>query len=141
MGNNWIDLLTNIAAANQLKATTIDLNQIAGTYDLFTGRIQKVLLSSLIIRMSGGAVAGAVTGITIQTDDNTPQVIIPASLGLVVNLTDEAQLAWYEAGNGPIMIAVGTKIQLTIVGGAAGVDKVCDVVATFRSEVVGGYLA
>ena len=136
---SYLDSL--LAAAALVKSTTIDLNQIAGTYDLFVGTSQSVLLMSLVIRMTNGAVAGAVTGITIQTNDNTPQVIIPASLGLVVNLTDQAQLAWHEADGGPVLIAVGKKIQLTIVGGAAGVARVCEVVATYRVEVAGGSLA
>ena len=152
MANNWkqnlIDLwgrLTATRAASldataagrmQIKGTTIDLNQAAGTYDLLTGMDAYVVLLSLVIRMTNGAVGGAVTGITIQTDDNTPQVIIPAAQGVVANLTDEAQLSWA----GEVLIAIGTKIRLTIVGGAAGVAKVCQVVAMYRAESAGGYL-
>jgi hypothetical protein len=123
----------------QIKATTIDLNQAAATYDLFTATAQDVVVEKLIIRMSGGAVAGAVTSISIQTDDATPQVFISAVQGVVANLTDEAQLAW----TGAILMDAGTgaKIRLTIAGGAAGVAKVCDVIAQCRAVVAGGYLA
>ena len=128
---------TRQAGVPQVKATTIDLNQAAGTYDLFTCATQPVMLSSLVIRMSGGAVAGAVTSISIQTNDATPQVLITAAQGAVANLLNQAQLFW--SGN-KAYLAVGQKIQLTIAGGAAGVAKVCDVVCEYESIVTGGTL-
>jgi hypothetical protein len=128
---------TRQAGVPQVKATTIDLNQAANTYDLFTCATQPVMLSSLVIRMSGGAVAGAVTSISIQTNDATPQVLITAAQGAVANLLNQAQLFW--SGN-KTYLAVGQKIQLTIAGGAAGVAKVCDVVCEYESVVTGGTL-
>jgi len=124
----------------QLTPTTIDLNQAAITYDLFAGTIQDVLVERLVIRMTGGAIGGAVTSISIQTDDATPQVFITAIEGAVANLTNEAQLSWVSLG-AAILLKVGKKIQLTINGGAAGVARVCDVVAGCRAVVSGGYLA
>ena len=123
----------------QIAATTIDLNQVAGTYDLFTGTTQDVVLEKLVIRMPNIAAGGAITSISIQTDDTTPQVIISAADGVVANLTAEAQLAW----TGAILIDAGTgaKIRLTIAGGAHGVAYVCDVIAECRAVVSGGYLA
>jgi len=82
--------------------------------------------------------AATLTGISIQTDDATPQVIIPASVGVVANLTNKAQLSWDEAGNGPIYIAVGTHIKITIYGGATGIASVENVVAEYRPVVAGG---
>lgn len=123
--------------AKQVVATTIDLNQVAGSYVLLTGTTAAVILESILIRMSGGAVAGAVTSISIQSDDATPQVYIDAVSGAVANLTDQAQLAW----EGSSLIPVATEIELTIAGGAAGVARVCDVVATYRAVVAGGTLA
>jgi hypothetical protein len=144
LGTDILTLLTNTAATVagrlQTKATTIDLNQVAGTYDLFTGATQDVLLSGLVIRMSGGAVAGAVTSISIQTNSATPQVCITALEGAVANLTNEAQLSWATFG-GNILLKVGSKIQLTINGGAAGVARVCDVVAEYKAIVSGGSLS
>ena len=128
---------TRQAGVFQVKATTIDLNQAANTYDLFTCATQPVMLSSLVIRMSGGAVAGAVTSISIQTNDATPQVLITAAQGAVANLLNQSQLFW--SGN-KAYLAVGQKIQLTIAGGAAGVAKVCDVVCEYESVVSGGTL-
>lgn len=120
------------------KATTIDLNQAAATYDLFTGTAQVVMLESLVIRMSGGALAAPFTYFSIQTDDATPQVIIDPIAGAVANLTNEAQLGWISPP--PIYIKVGKKIQLTIAVAFGGTARVCDVVAEYRAVVEGGTL-
>jgi len=134
-------LLDNLAATAKGKlqeaSTTIDLNQAAGTYDLFTGTTQAVILESLIIQMPVGAAAGALTSISIQTNDATPQVIIDSTTGAVANLTSEAQLSW----TGKIRISTGKKIQLTIAGGAHGSTYTCNVNAECRAVVDGGYLA
>lgn len=130
---------TRLAGMLQMAATTIDLNQAAATYVLFTATTQDVVVEALTIRMSGGAIGGAVTSISIQTDDATAQVFIDSVTGAVANLTNEAQLAW----TGAVLLDAGTgaTIGLTIGGGAAGVAKVCDVVAQCRAVVSGGYLA
>ncbi len=121
----------------QLAATTIDLNQAAASYDLFTGTDQVVILESLNIKMPTGAAGGALTSISIQTDDATPGVIISAVDGVVANLTSEADLGW----TGTLYITVGTKIRLTIGGGAEGGAYVCNVTAKYRAVVDGGNLA
>jgi hypothetical protein len=124
----------------QIAATTIDLNQAAGTYDLFTGTAQDVIVEGLVIRMPNIVAGGALTSISIQTDDATPVVFVTAAEGAVANLTAEAQLSWAPA-SGIALIKVGTKIRLTIGGGAHGVAYVCDVIAVCRAVVDGGYLA
>jgi len=121
----------------QMAATTIDLNQGIGSYDLFTGTTQVVILESLNIKMPTGDCGGALTSISIQTDDATPGVIISAADGAVANLTSEADLGW----TGTLYITVGTKIRLTIAGGAHGAAYVCQVTAKCRAVVAGGYLA
>ena len=135
------DLFDDVTLAGNLQeaATTIDLNQAAATYVLFTATTQDVAVEKLVIRMPANAVGGAVTSIAIQTDDTTAQVFISAADGVVANLTAEAQLAW----TGMILLDAGTSatIGLTIAGGAAGVARVCDVVAEYRAVVNGGYLA
>lgn len=132
---------TKTAGRLQEKATTIDLNQAAGTYDLFTGTAQVVMVESLTITMSGGAIGGALTSISIQTNNATPQVFIDAATGAVANLTNEAQVSWPSPGRAPIYIKPGRKIQLTINGGPAGVVRVCDVVTGYRAVVDGAYLS
>ncbi len=135
--NNYSILAPTAIGRLQIAPTTIDLNQAAGTYTLFTGTTEDVVLEELVIRMPNIVCGGALTSISIQTDDTTPQVIISAADGVVANLTAEAQLAW----TGAILIKAGTLIQLTIAGGAHGAAYVCDVVAECRAVVAGGYLA
>ena len=124
----------------QIATTTEDLNQAAGTYHLFEGTTQDVLIESLLIRMPNAAAGGAITSISIQTDDTTPQVLISAADGAVANLTAEAQLAWQNY-NASVLIKTGTRIQLTIAGGAHGTSYVCEVVVKVRAVTSGGYLA
>jgi len=121
----------------QIAATTIDLFQAANTYDLLLGTAQAVILESLNIKLPTGAIGGTITGITIQTDDATPGVIIDAAAGAVANLLTEADLGW----TGTLYITVGTKIRLSIVGGPAGAEYICNVTAKCRAVVSGGYLA
>lgn len=122
----------------QIKAATIDLNQAAATYVLFTANTQDVVIEKLVIRMSGGAIGGAFTYCTIQTDDATPIVLIDATAGAVANLTNEAQLAW----TGAILLDAGTAatIGLTIAVAQGGAARVCDVIAEYRAVVAGGLL-
>jgi hypothetical protein len=122
--------------SSQIKTATIDLNQAAGTYDLFTGSAQIVSLYSLVFKCPVGAAGGALTSISIHTDYVTPQVIIPAVDGVVGNLTWEAQLSW----TGAILLGVGKKIQLTIAGGATGAAYVCTVVVEYTAVTSGGVL-
>ncbi|GAJ01932.1 unnamed protein product, partial [marine sediment metagenome] len=127
------ELDPRVMGRSQIAATTIDLDQGVGTYDLFTGTAQVVILESLNIKLPTGAPGGTVTGITIQTDDVTPEVIIDAAAGALANLTSEADLGW----TGTLYITVGTKIQLTIVTGPAGAEYICNVTAKCRAVVSG----
>ncbi len=133
------DIAPKVMGRLQIVHTTIDLNQGIGTYDLFAGTTQDVVVEKLAIRMPDAAAGGALASISIQTDDTTPQVFIDAVAGAVGNLTAEAQLAW----TGAVIIDAGTgaKIRLTIAGGAHGVEYICDVIAEYRAVVSGGYLA
>lgn len=132
-----LQLLKSIQESNVPASTTIDLNQVVGTYDLFTGTDQDVQVDSLIIRTPNIVAGGALTSISIQTDDATPQVFVSSALGAVANLTAEAQLS----SDAPIMIKTGQKIQLTIAGGAHGAAYVCDVVVYYKAITQGGNLA
>ncbi len=125
----------------QVSATTIDLQQAAASYDLFTGTTQDVVVERLIIRLPNVDVSddAAITSISILSDDVTPSTFLSTAAGTKANLTAEAQLA-ANINNG-ILIKVGTKIRLTIAGGAADAGTVCDVIAHYRSVVAGGTLA
>jgi len=128
------------AGTLQMKATTIDLQQAANTYDLFTGATQAVMVEKLTFALPNVNVADDVniTYITIQSNHSTAQVIFNSTTGAKANLTAEQQLSW----NGPpIYLGVGKKIQLTIAGGAADAATVCNVVAEYRAVVSGGTLS
>ncbi len=139
------DLLTTNAGVLQIKATTIDLHQAADTYTLLTGTTQDVLVESLTFRtpVNISDDVGGITGISIQTDDTTPQVFIASAVGVIANLKAGAQITWpMSSGDGAILVKVGKKIQLTLIGGTADADPTtCDVVARYRAVVSGGTLA
>ncbi|MBA7593731.1 hypothetical protein ES703_00662 [subsurface metagenome] len=123
----------------QIKATTEDLNQAAAAYDLVTGASQDVLIESLVLRcpVDCSDDVGAFSGISIQTDDTTPQVFISVADGVKANLTAQSQLAW----TGAILLKATKKIQLTILGDPADDPTVCDIVIKYRAVASGGYLA
>jgi hypothetical protein len=132
------DRLFSIAA--RIKTTTIDLNQAAATYVLFTCATQPVQVEALVFRVSDTTVVGtAVTSISIQSDDTTPHVFISAADGVVANLTAQATLSWASYG-GVYYMPVGKTIGLTIGGAAAGAARVCTVMVRFRSVQSGGNL-
>ncbi len=121
----------------QIKSTTESLNQAAADWPLFTGTTQAVVLEKLNLKMPTGAAGGAITSISVQTDDATPGVIISSATGVIGNLTSEADLSW----TGALLINVGTIINLTINGGAHGGAYTVTVVAQYRAVVAGGILA
>jgi len=123
----------------QIATTTEDLQQAAASYDLLTGTTQAVILEGLSIKLPNVNVSddATITSISIQTDDVTPSVIISSATGAKANLTAEAELSW----TGFVKIAVGTKIQLTINGGAADAPTVCSITAKYRAIADGGTLA
>jgi len=141
---NGVVLGTKVAAykllvgENQIAVTTEDLNQVAGSYDLLTGTTQPVALTALSIKMPDDLCSDAtLTSISVQTDDTTPGVIISAASGAVANLTAEAELSW----TGWVRINAGTKIRLTIAGGAEGAEYITTITAKCEAIVDGGYLA
>ena len=122
----------------QIATTTEDLNQAASTYDLLTGTTQPVILESLSLKMPDADISGgALTYITIQTDDVTAQTIFNSTDGAKANLTSEAELSW----TGCVRVNVGTKLTLTIAGGAAGTACAATITARYRAVVAGGTLA
>jgi len=127
---------TRLSGELQLATTTIDLNQAASDYDLFAGTAAACYLTSLSIKQPTTVTAGALTSISIQSDDATPGVIISSADGAVGNLLTESELVW----TGRMRIDIGTKIQLTIAGGATGVEQICPVVAEYVAIADTGYL-
>jgi len=121
----------------QAIVNTIDLEQAAGSYTIFIGTIHDILVEKLVIRIPNVNVSddASLTSISIQTNDSEPQIFISSAAGAVANLTAEAQLA---SDNNGIILKVGSKIDLTIAGGAADEETVCDVAIIYRSLTTGG---
>lgn len=144
-GNSIYALALQILASSggvaglQVLEKTFDLNQAAASYTLYTGTTQDVLIKNLVIRMPTGGAIGAVTGISIQTDDATPSVFISAAQGLLVNLTSESSLSWSSFGQA-IFLVTGKHIKITIYGGAAGAPCVCNVACEYIAATTGGKL-
>jgi hypothetical protein len=67
----------------------------ANTYSLIAAVDQDVIIESIIAYctrdLSGEA---TFTGLSVETDDATPQVFIPQADGVKANLTAESQLSW-----------------------------------------------
>ena len=118
-----------LAGENQVAITTEDLNQIAASYDLFLGTTKPCMLKSFSIKQPTTVTAGALTSISIETDDATPGVIINSTDGAVANLLTESELSW----TGAMRIETGTKIQLTIAGGATGVEQICKIAVEYEA--------
>lgn len=120
----------------QICTTTEDLNQGAGAKDLFTGSAQDVILEGFSIKMPTEAAGGSITSISVQTDDESPGLILEADDLQVAVLLSEAEFSW----EGFMLITVGTKIQLTIAGGAHGTTYTTKITAKVRANAAGGTL-
>lgn len=128
-GENWI---LKSAEGALFQTTTIDLNQAAGDYDLFTAGLSDIeILHLTIIIPSDLTGEETLTSISIQSTDDTPVEFISATAGAVANLTANKYLQ-YNAGE---TVVGGKKIQLTIAGGATAAEQVCTVFVAYREAV------
>ena len=124
-------------AGNPITAsTTINLNQAASTYTLFTDNVYAVDITGFVIQMPNSAAGGSLTSISVQTDDTTPQVLISSTTGAVAHLTARNQLSW----TGFLRVRQGGLITLTIAGGANGSTYTCNCQVMYSAEIAGGYL-
>lgn len=122
-----IALSAMIAADRErINSTEIDLDQAAGSYTLFTASQGDSLIESVSFRLPNVDVSddAVITGISIQINKTTPTVFISAVAGAKANLPAEAELSW----DGPAILKNGEEIQLTICGGPADAETICDVV-------------
>jgi len=124
---------TALINATLVASTTEELNAAAGAKDLFTGTTADVILLGLTMRNATVDLSDDVnfTGISIQTDDVTPATIISQADGVKANLTSEATLGW-DGGHAGLYIKLGTKIQLTIYGGAADENCAPDIAVVYK---------
>lgn len=130
-GTNWV---LKSAKGAIFQTTTIDLNQAAGDYDLYTAGLSDVEILDLTVIIPAdltGDAAGSLTAISVQSTDSVPVEFISATAGAVANLTANKYLQ-YNAGE---TVAGGKKIQLTIAGGATEAAQVCTVFIAYREAV------
>lgn len=114
----------------------ISLDQAANTYDVMTATAQALFIDAVIVHIPDDLHAVATfTGISVQTDDGTPIVLLSGTAGAKANLTGNI----YSVYRGPSVTAATKKIQLTISGATAGAGKVADVTVLWRPLVAGGY--
>ena len=99
----------------RIHADTIDLNQAAGVYNLFTAINQDLWLEAFGIRLPNVDVSddGSITSIAIATNDTTAVTILSSGDGATANLTAEKQFVWTTG----CLLKSGKKVELTIAGG------------------------
>ena len=128
-GTNWV---LKSAEGAVLKTTTINLNQVASDYDLFTaGSYDIEVLHLTIIIPADLTEEAALTSISIQSTDDIPVTFISSTTGAVANLTANKYLQY----DGNDKVATSKKIQLTIAGGATADDQICTVFVAYRVAV------
>ncbi len=114
----------------------ISLNQAAATYDVMTATAQILFIDAVIVHVPDDLSAVATfTGISVQTDDGTPIVLLSSTNGAKAKLTGN----FYSTYRGPVVTAATKKIQLTIIGATAGAGKVANITVLSRPLVAGGY--
>ena len=122
-----------------LQATTIDLQQVAGPYDLYTATTGYVYVERFSIKLPNVNVSDDATITSIKIDsDSTPAVaLLTAAAGAKAKLLANAEFIYAT----PFMLATGEKIILTIAGGASDAATVCTVKCRYTPVVAGAYLA
>ena len=128
-GTNWV---LKSAENARFQTTTIDLEQVAASYDLFTASRYDVEVLHLTIIIPADLTAEAsLTSISIQSTDDSPVEFISSTVGAVANLTKDKYLQY----DGSAKVASAKKIQLTIAGGATAASQVCTVFVGYREAV------
>ena len=120
--------------------TTIDLNQAAAAYDLYTATTSTVYVERFSLTMPSSPDVtddATITSIAIATDTTTVIELLTAAAGAKANLIANTVFSYTT----PFALPVGNKIQLTIGGGAADAGTVCTVSVRYQAVSAGAYLA
>jgi hypothetical protein len=134
-GYAWLpnDVLADHLTVNHKQ---VSLNQAAATYDAMTATTQNLFIDAVIVHVPADLSGVAVfTGISVQTSDAAPIVILPQADGVKANLTGN----FFHVYRGPTVTAATKKIQVTIYGATAGAGSAVDITALWRPLVAGGY--
>ena len=114
----------------------ISLNDEAAAYDVMTATAQDLFVDAVIVHVPDDLHAVTTfTGISVQTNDTTPIVLLSSTAGAKAKLTGN----FFHVYRGPVVTEETKKIQLTIVGGTAGTGKVANISVLWRPLVAGGY--
>ena len=114
----------------------ISLNQAAAVYDVMTATAQILFIDAVVVHVPDNLSAVATfTGISVQTDDAAPIVLLSGTNGAKAKLTGN----FYSVYRGPVVTAATKKIQLTIAGATAGAGKIANITVLWRPLVAGGY--
>ena len=115
----------------------ISLNQAAAVYDVMTATAQALFIDAVIVFVPDNLSAVATfTGISVQTDDASPIVLLSNVAGAKALLTGN----FYSVYRGPSVTTATKKVQLTIIGATAGAGKIADITVMWRPLVAGGYM-
>jgi hypothetical protein len=122
-----------------VQPTTIDLQQAAATYDLYTATGGTVYVESFTLTLPAVNVSDDINITSIAVATNTATVInlITSAAGAKANLTANASFSYSTL----FALPVGKKIQLTIAGGAADAPTVCTVSCRYQAVTAAAYLA
>jgi len=115
----------------------ISLNQAAAAYLVMTATAQDIFIDAVIVHVPDNLSAVATfTGISVQTTDTSPIVLLSSTNGAKANLTGN----FYSVYRGPSVMAATKLLNLTILGATAGAGKVADITVMWRPLVAGGYM-
>jgi hypothetical protein len=134
-GTNWTPKNIN----SIIIPTTIDLQQAAGTYTLYTATGGTVYIESFTLTLPNVDCSDDVniTSISVVNDMPTVVTLISATQGAKANLTANASFSY----STPFALTVGKKINLIIAGGAADAATVCTVSCRYSVVTPAAYLA
>lgn len=134
-GTNWAPK----SATSFVQATTVDLQQAAGDYTLYTATTGYVFVEyfKLTLPAVNCADDAAITSIHVDTDMVVPVMLISTTQGAKAQLTAGKSFVYAT----PFTLDTGKVIQLTIAGGAADAATVCTVFCRYTPVIPGAYLA
>lgn len=135
-GTNWAPK----SSTSFVQATTVDLHQAAGVYDLYTATTGYVFVERFTLTLPNIDVSddAAITSIAVASDTTPVVELITAAAGAKANLTANKAFAYAT----PFTLPTTNKIQLTIGGGTATADPTtCTVTCRYTPVIPGAYLA
>lgn len=134
-GTNW----TAKDVKSLSLAGSIDLQQAANTYDLFTATTGAVCVTYFKITLPNVNCAddANITSISVVTDTATVLTLVTTTQGAKANLTANASFAYAT----PFTLPATKKIRLTIAGGAADAPTVCTTLVRYQAINPAGYIA